>query len=166
MKTRLVLAIGIVLLVSVWALGQRSSLLAKYSRLIESELACRSNPKAGKLLLNLRRQGFINRTYVVEDSVSYFKLNRRLRVAGFSPVAVFGFEHRYPRFFVRGPGTAPPETIGIVVRGSIASVKAKLNKLGLENLETEEHTYDFRGNVKESGSGLIQIGCWAKFSNQ
>ena len=155
-RIRLVFTCAILLFALSVAFGQVTS----NSHLFENELACKSDPKAGKLLLDLRKKGFIDGAYVVEDSVSYFKLKKPLSVWNFSPVAVFGFELGYSHIFVRGPGTAPPEMVGIVVREDVASVKAKLQSLGIENLEVEEHRYDFKGNVRNSGSPLTQIACW------
>lgn len=158
MRSKGILVIGVLIATSFSASAQHT-----YPPLFENQLRCKSNPKAGKLLIDLRRRGFINRAYVVEDTVSYFKLNKPLRVLGFSPVGVFGFQKGYPRFFVRGPGTLPPETIGIVVRDDVANVKARLTKLGMSNLEVESHHYDLRGNVKETGNQLTQIACWERF---
>ena len=135
--------------------GQSSS----YSRSFESQLRCRTDPKAGKLLMDLRGGGYIDRTYIVEDTISYFKLLKPLVVLGFRPVAVFGFQEGYENFFERGPGTLPPDMIGIVVRGNQDSVKLRLRKMGIHNLEVEPHAYDPNGRAAESG--LVSIACWS-----
>jgi hypothetical protein len=131
-----------------------------YARSVANQLQCKSNPKAGPLLLNLRRAKYIGSPYVVSDSVSFFRLNKPMNVLGFSPVAVFGFQQGYSRLFARGPGTAPPEMVGIIVRADVASVKARLEKLGINNLRVEEHEFDLRGNVRPSRQTLTEIACW------
>jgi hypothetical protein len=132
-----------------------------YSRSFESQLRCRANPQAGKLLTDLRTSGYIDRTYVVEDTISFFKLLKPLRILGFNPVAVFGFQQGYEKLFARGPGTLPPEMIGIVVRGNQDNVKLRLRNLGIDNLEVEPHEYDINGRHKVKRSGLVAIACWA-----
>ena len=135
--------------------GQASS----YSRSFESQLRCRTDPGAGKLLMDLKDGGYIDRTYIVQDTISYFKLLKPLAVLGFRPVAVFGFQEGHDNFFERGPGTLPPEMVGIVVRGNQDSVKLRLRKLGIHNLEVEPHAYNTNGRA--SKSGLVSIACWS-----
>ncbi len=130
-----------------------------YSRSFESQLRCSTDPEAGKLLIDLRGSGYIDRTYIVEDTISYFKLLKPLVVLGFRPVAVFGFQEGYEKFFERGPGTLPPEMIGIVVRGNQDSVKLRLRNLGIHNLEVEPHAYNTNG--RSAKSGLVSIACWS-----
>ena len=135
--------------------GQSNS----HSRSFESQLRCREDPAAGKLLMDLQAGGYIDRTYIVEDTISYFKLLRPLVVLGFRPVSVFGFQEGYENFFERGPGTLPPEMIGIVVRGNQDSVKLRLRNLGIHNLEVEPNAYNTNGRVARSG--LVSIACWS-----
>ena len=131
-------------------------------RSLESQLLCKADPKAGKLLMDMKQSGFIDRTYVVEDTISYFKLHKPMRVLGFNPVAVFGFQEGYEKFFERGPGTLPPEMIGIIVRGDQDSVKLRLRKMAIDNLEVEPHEYDLNtGNVRPKAN-LVSIACWAQ----
>lgn len=156
MRSRPVFLTIVLLVASVPGLGQRLS----YSKMFDDQLRCRANPEAGKLLTDLRKDGYIDRTYVVEDTISYFKLHKPLRVLGFNPVAVFGFQEGYQKFFERGPGTLPPEMIGIVVRGNQDAVKLRLRNMGIDNLEIEPHDYDLTGRTKPRGSGLVSIACW------
>jgi hypothetical protein len=135
---------------------------AQYARSLDDQLRCKTNPHAGKLLMDMQRSGFIRQTYVVEDTISYFKLYKPVRVLGFSAVAVFGFEEGFEKFFERGPGTLPPEMIGIVVRGTQDGIKLRLRKLGIDNLEVEPHEYDINGHAKVRRSGLVSIACWER----
>lgn len=111
--------------------------------------------------MDLRKDGYIDRTYVVEDTISYFKLHKPLRVLGFNAVGVFGFQEGYEKFFERGPGTLPPEMIGIIVRGNQDSVKLRLRNLGIDNLEVEPHEYDINGRDRQRRSGSVSIACWS-----
>ena len=135
----------------------------KYAGQLEQMLACKGNPKAGKFLLELRRTGFISTTYTVVDTISYFKLRKPIKVWSFTPVAVLGWEGGFEKFFARGPGTSPPETIGIVVKDSVPSVNAKLQKLGIQDLHIEEAEFDLNGRSNESKSPLTEISCWQRF---
>jgi hypothetical protein len=135
---------------------------AQYAKSFDSQLRCKTSPKAGQLLIDMQRSGFIRQTYVVEDTISYFKLYKPLRVLGFNAVAVFGFEGGYEKFFKRGPGTLPPEMIGIVVRGTQDGIKLRLRKMGIDNLEVEPHEYDINGHAKVRRSGLVSIACWER----
>jgi hypothetical protein len=131
---KVITLIVVFLIVTAGVFAQNLTRSKKYAAQIAQQLACNANPKAGKLLIELQRTGFIGRTYTVVDTVSYFKLRRPLKVWSFAPVAVFGWEGGFEKFFERGPGTSPPEMIGIVVRESIPTVKAKLKTLGIQNL--------------------------------
>ena len=143
--------------------AQSNAQSKKYAAQLEQMLACKSNPKPGKFLIELRRSGFISKTYTVVDTISYFKLRRPLKVWNFSPVAVFGWEGGYEKFFERGPGTSPPEMIGIVVRESVPDVKTRLQKLGIENLDVEKAESDLNGRSYHSKAPLTEISCREKF---
>jgi len=144
-------------------LAQTNPQSKKYAKQLEQQLACKSNPKAGKFLIDLRRSGFISKTYMVMDTISYFKLRRPMKVWSFTPVAVFGWEGGYEKFFERGPGTSPPEMIGIVVRDSVADVKTELQKLGIENLEVEQAEFDLNGRSYHSKAPLTEVSCRERF---
>ncbi|MDI1243669.1 MAG: hypothetical protein PSX80_17295 [bacterium] len=156
MKPALMLAITLLFATASNSVAGQSS---SHVRSLESQLRCRRDPEAGKLLVELRASGYIDRTYIVEDTISYFKLLKPLVVLGFRPVAVFGFQEGYEKFFERGPGTTPPEMIGIVVRGNQDSVKLRLRSLGIHNLEVEPHAYNTNGGAARSG--LVSIACWS-----
>ena len=160
MPSRLIIVVAILLLAFVSTFGQRANLGRTYSRSLESQLRCKAKPQAAKFLLDLRRDGFINQPYVVEDSISYFKLLKPLRVLGFSPIGVFGYQACYLKFFERGPGTAPPEMIGIVVRANQDAVKLRLRNLGIDNLEVEPHEWDINRRTKLTRASQVSIGCW------
>jgi hypothetical protein len=151
------------LILAVDAFAQSDARSKKYAGQLEKLLECKQNPKPGKFLIELRRTGFISRTYTVYDTISYFKLRRPLKVWTFSPVAVFGWQGGYEKFFDRGPGTSPPEMIGIVVRESIPDVKTELQKLGVEKLEVEQAEFDLNGRTYHSKAPLTEISCREKF---
>ena len=153
----------VLLIVASGVFAQRATQTKKYADQLEQMLACKANPKSGKFLIGLQRNGFIGKTYQVMDTVSYFKLRRPLKVWSFAPVAVFGWEAGYPKFFDRGPGTSPPEMIGIVVKESVPSVNAKLEKLGIQGLNVEKADFDLRGRSNDSNAPLTEISCWEKF---
>ena len=52
------------------------------------------------------------------------------------------------------------EMVGIVVRSTVTTVNAKLRKLGINNLQVEEHNHDLQGNSKRPGQTLTEIACW------
>jgi hypothetical protein len=143
--------------------AQSNAQSKKYAGQLEQLMACKSNPKAGKFLIELRRTGYISTTYTVFDTISYFKLRRPLKVWNFSPVAVFGWQGGFEKFFDRGPGTSPPEMIGIVVRESLADVNAKLQKLGIRNLDVEQAEFDLNGRSYHSKAPLTEISCRERF---
>jgi hypothetical protein len=144
------------------AQAQKSRVSGNAAVTFENQLKCKSNPKAGKILTTLRRQRFISKTYMVMDSVSYFRLHKPFRILGFNSLAVFGFQQGY-RMFERGPGTAPPEMIGIVVRESPKTVSMRLQKLGVRNLHVEEAELDLNGNLNKSKRKLTEISCWEHY---
>src|SRR5215204_5053984 len=156
---------GFVVVLLIAACGvsaQRGTQTKKYTAQLEQMLSCKEHPRSGKFLIGLQRSGFIRKTYQVMDTVSYFKVRRPLKVWSFAPVAVFGWEAGYPKFFDRGPGTAPPEMIGIVVKESVPSVNAKLEKLGIQGLDVEKADLDLRGKSNDSNASLTEISCWEK----
>jgi hypothetical protein len=76
--------------------------------------------------------GVLNvKPYAVEDSVSYFhpKFFNQISLFGIQVEAFFGYAENQI-MFTRGPGTAPPELYGVIVRESIANVQAQLNANG------------------------------------
>ena len=159
MLMKITMIISLVLLTaSVATFGQRPS----YARQLETQLRCKADPQAAKLMMEMLRSGSLRGPYVVEDSVSYFKLVKPLRVWNFNVVGVFGYQQGYPEFFARGPGTSPPEMIGIVVRGNQNAVKLSLRNRGIDNLEVEPHEYNLNNGNTYARSGLVAIACWAK----
>jgi len=153
----------VILIVASGVFAQRGTQTKTYTAQLEQMLSCKEHPRSGKFLIGLQRSGFIGKTYQVMDAVSYFKVRRPLKVWSFAPVAVFGWEAGYPKFFDRGPGTAPPEMIGIVVKESVPSVNAKLEKLGMKGLHVEKADFDLRGKPNDSDDQLTEISCWANF---
>ena len=130
--------------------------------MIGRQLACDSNPKAGKILMELHDQKKISGPYQVVDSVSYFTFREPIRLWGFEPLAVFGFEQGFPEFFTRSPGTSPPEMIGIIVNDSVDEASAKLKQLGLSNLRVEEHLFGLNGEINDPSQKLTEVMCWER----
>ncbi len=109
----------------------------KFSTALESQLACKNTPEPAKAIGALQRAGIIERrSYLNLDSLNYFHTRQPLTVWGFKVVTVFGFDFN-PRIFERGPGTAPPITLGVVVSASVTTVKSTLKRLGLENTNVQ-----------------------------
>ena len=109
----------------------------KSSAALESQLACRHTPEPAKAIEALQRTGMVERrTYLNFDSLNYFRARKPLTVWGFKVVSVFGFDFN-PRIFERGPGTAPPITLGVVVSESETTVKSTMKRLGLENTNVQ-----------------------------
>lgn len=130
----------------------------KFSAALESQLGCRNKPEPAKAIGALQRTGIIERrSYLNLDSLNYFHARRRLSVWGFKVVSVFGFDFN-PRIFERGPGTAPPITIGVVVPVSENVVKSKLMSLGLENIHVQRAELGLDSKLRKS-SVLTEIYC-------
>jgi hypothetical protein len=109
----------------------------KFSVALESQLACGNKPEPAKAIGALQRTGIIERrSYFSLDSVNYFHARQPLTIWGFKVVSVFGFDFN-TRIFERGPGTAPPITLGIVVPASVTTVRSTLKRLGLENVKVQ-----------------------------
>ena len=109
----------------------------KFSAALESQLACRNAPEPAKAVGALQQTGMVERrSYLNIDSLNYFRARQPLTVWGFKVISVFGFDF-YPRIFERGPGTAPPITLGVVVSASVTTVQSTLKRLGLENTNVQ-----------------------------
>jgi hypothetical protein len=109
----------------------------RFSAALEVQLTCTNKPDPAKAIGALQRSGVIQRRpYFNIDSVNYFHARRPLTVWGFKVVSVFGFDFN-PRIFERGPGTAPPITIGVVVSESVTTVKSTLKRLGVQNAKVQ-----------------------------
>jgi hypothetical protein len=109
----------------------------RFSAALESQISCGQGLDPAKAIAALQRAGMIQRrSYLNSDSLSYFRARRPLTVWGLKVVSVFGFAQN-PRLFERGPGTAPPVTLGVVVPYPEAEVKSKLSSLGLRDVTVE-----------------------------
>jgi len=109
----------------------------KYSAALESQISCSQFLDPAKAISALRSAGVIERrSYLNYDSLNYFKVRKPLTVWGLRVVSVFGFDHD-ERVFERGPGTAPPVELGVVVPYTVAEVKFKLSGLGLQNIKVQ-----------------------------
>ena len=85
--------------------------------------------------------------------MNYFRVRQPLTVWGFKVVSVFGFDLN-PRIFERGPGTAPPITLGVVVSASEITVKSTLNGLGLQNANVQRAA-ELEPNAKRAKSTVL-----------
>jgi|ERR1051325_733709 hypothetical protein len=126
----------------------------KSSGALESQLACRNTPEPAKAIRALQQTGIVERrSYLNVDSLNYFRARQPLTVWGFKVVSVFGFDFS-PRIFERGPGTAPPITLGVVVSASVTTVKSTLKRLGLENTNIQRAA-ELELNAKRNKSILL-----------
>ena len=131
----------------------------KFSTALESQLACKNTPEPAKAIGALQRAGMIERrSYLNFDSVSYFHVRQPLNLWGFKVISVFGFDF-FPRIFERGPGTAPPITLGVVVAVSERDVKAKLSSLGLENVAIARAAELEMDSKRAKTTVLTEISC-------
>lgn len=134
----------------------------RFSNALESQISCEQTLNPAKAVRALQKSNIIQKNYYVNsDSVSYFKANKSLLVWGFKVYSVFGFAQD-SKVFKRGPGTAPPITLGVVVPYSVAKVKAKLKDLGFINVIVEKSEYDESGNINKSRI-LTEIYCTSGF---
>jgi hypothetical protein len=109
----------------------------KYSAAVESQISCAQFLDPAKAIVSLQRAGVVERRlYLNYDSLNYFRAKKPLAVWGLRVVSVFGFDHN-ARVFERGPGTAPPIELGVVVPYSVAAVKSKLSRLGLQDVKVQ-----------------------------
>ena len=126
----------------------------KFSVALESQLTCRKKLEPAKAIGALQRTDIIERRpYLNFDSVNYFHARQPLTVWEFKVVSVFGFDFN-TRIFERGPGTAPPITLGIVVPASVTTVKATLKRLGLENVNVKRAA-ELEGNSRRTKSRVL-----------
>ena len=134
----------------------------KSSAALESQLVCRNTPEPAKAVGALQQAGMIERrSYLNIDSLNYFRARQPLTVWGFKVVSVFGFDFN-PRIFERGPGTAPPITLGVVVSAPVTNVKSTLKRLGLENTNVRLAA-ELELNTKRAKSTLLtDIYCEAR----
>lgn len=128
----------------------------KYSSALESQIKCEQVIEPAKAIRSLQTSGILEKNGYGFDSVSYFKANKILTVFGFKVISVFGFEINQQSIFPRGPGTAPPEHIGVVVSNSLSEVKSQISNLGIKKatVETAE-TFDLpNGSNKLSATKI------------
>jgi hypothetical protein len=129
-KTILCIVIAVVLAVS--AMGQVKTAASRYKAFadaLEAQISCAQKPDPTKAIRSLNKAGIISRTpYNVVDSVSYFRVTKRLTVLGFEVYSVLGFDYNQ-KIFARGRGTSPGTMLGIVVPYQVEEVKSKLKNL-------------------------------------
>lgn len=76
----------------------------------------------------------------VEDSISHFRPRtqlggKALHAFGMKVETVLGYA-RGQIMFLRGPGTEPADTYGVIVKEGIANVQAQLNSMGAHRAQT------------------------------
>jgi hypothetical protein len=127
-----------VLLLSLLASPANAQNKDKISSALEAQIACKEKPQVAKAIGTLQKNGMIERReYLNSDSISYFRVRRPLSVWGLKVVSVFGFDQSNPRVFQRGPGTAPPVTLGVVVAASTTTVQSTLELFNLKQTKFE-----------------------------
>ena len=131
----------------------------KFSVALESQVSCLEPLNPARAIGALQRAGMIERSsYLNIDSLNYFKARKPLSVWGFKVVSVFGFAQN-PRIFERGPGTAPPITLGVVVPYSEARVKTKLLSLGLRRVRVQRAVELDLSRRRSASRVLTEIYC-------
>jgi len=129
-----------------------------FQKSLEDQLSCVGNLEPAKAIKALQTRSIISKErYLVFDSWNYFRTRKPLKVWGLQASAVFGFE-MYSDFFARGPGTAPPNTIGVVVKSSPEKVKSSLPQDIISKMYIERSAFDQHGEVTDS-SELTEISC-------
>lgn len=78
--------------------------------------------------------------FAVEDSISQFQPRaqfgqKSMTAFGMKVETVFGYA-RGQIMFLRGPGTEPVDTYGVIVKEGIANVQAQLNSMGAHRAQT------------------------------
>jgi hypothetical protein len=110
----------------------------KYAEALEAQITCKQKVQPLKAIRALQKAGIISpTTYIVSDSVSFFRVKKPMTVFGYKPVAVIGFDY-YPRVFARGPGTSPGILLGILVTNPVNEVKTKLSFLDQQKVMIDE----------------------------
>lgn len=103
----------IVLVTSASTLRAAADVLAV--KKLEEALTCTGIFKPQSLLFQLQREGAIGRTPVIQDDgIPIFAVSKRLRIYGLDVKFIEGWDFEGP-LFRRGPGTAPPVHVGIIV---------------------------------------------------
>ena len=107
------------------------------------QLKCKSNPEPGKALKALLARGYIGpKPKLAVDGMSIFDVVKPVTVFGYKVLEVTGWEANGDKaFFWRGPGTAPPLNIQVVVDGDPKIVKSEVEKLVGKGVSVERATY-------------------------
>ena len=138
--------------------SNRSDANSRYSAALEDQIGCKQEPNPAKAIRALQQATIIEKTHYLNfDSISYFKAKQPITAWGLRISSVFGFAPD-ARVFQRGPGTAPPITIGILVPYSVVTVKAKLKELGLSNMHIQKAEFDANGRAIKSNK-FTEISC-------
>lgn len=95
----------------------------------------------GDFFSPLIQRGLIQKKpYLVEDSINHFRVSKLGKTAGISafglPVeAVFGYVSGQI-FFLRGPGTEPPDTYGVIVEATQSEADSRIYISGIGDAKT------------------------------
>lgn len=97
---------------------------------LEDGLKCNRNPEPGVVFSVLAATGFINadKPKLVTDGMPVYGINKPLSVFGFRVIEVTGFDPALSKY--KGPGTAPPLNLAVVVEADMAAVKAEFERRG------------------------------------
>lgn len=96
----------------------KAALFASTGKALEDQLACLKSPKPALAIRAMIRNGLIARTNFGADGSPVFRPTSDLQVFGAKVLFVTGWEMEGDRVrepFWRGPGTAPPLSLSVVV---------------------------------------------------
>ena len=98
--------------------------------MLQAQLQCASNPAPRKVLRVLRSRGYIGlNPKTVIDGIMMFEVTKPVNVFGYKVLEVSGWEDSPDKtLFERGPGTAPPLNIQVIVAGEAGPVRADIAK--------------------------------------
>lgn len=138
--------------------SKRPDANSKYSAALEDQISCKQEPNPAKAIRALQQVAVIEKAhYLNSDSISYFRAKQPITIWGLRISSVFGYAPD-ARIFQRGPGTASPITIGVLVPYPVATVKAKLKELGLSNMSIQKAEFDENGRAIKSNK-FTEISC-------
>ena len=97
---------------------------------LQDQLKCASNPEPGKALRALRSRGYIGlKPKTAIDGRMVFEVTKPVTVFGYKVLEVTGWaESSDKTLFWRGPGTAPPLNIQVIVEGEAKAVGGDIAK--------------------------------------
>lgn len=123
----------------------------------EVVLVCVRSPEPGAVLSRLKSDGFIDvPREPIADGVPEFVVKRPLNLFGFRAREVSGWQDVVPPspFFMRGPGTAPPTFLSVVVEGDADRVGAAVIARLRERLQQSQGLTDAQRRAIEARAAV------------